>query len=414
MHDLSTLIHPAEAKVPCQSDEQQNDSWASVYVFASVQALSQSGQSIIVILSALTGLHLSGEPSLATLPIALQFVGTMVAAVPVSMLMHRVGRRTGFTVGQIVGLIAAIVATFSIMLESFWLFTLTGFLFGIHNAAWQHLRFAAAETVCESKRARAVSRVVLGGIVSAFIGPYIALQSAEILPDALNAGGYIAIAALCMTNAILVQFAKFNSPNQSIGSRGALPITTLFARDGFVLAVVAATVGVGVMVGLMTATPLAMAHAHKEFHTITFVIQWHIVGMYAPSIFTGKIIDRIGIMPVIGIGLVFDLLAIFIHALGDALGFFWIGLFLLGFGWNFLFVGGTTLLTKITNDENRERAQSINELAVFTAAALGSLLSGAVLARFGWANLNLVMCAALAILAMTLLLKWKSTKASLR
>ena len=115
-----------------------------------------------------------------------------------------------------------------------------------------------------------------------------------------------------------------------------------------------------------------------------------------------------------GIGLVFDLLAIFIHALGDALGFFWIGLFLLGFGWNFLFVGGTTLLTKITNDENRERAQSINELAVFTAAALGSLLSGAVLARFGWANLNLVMCAALAILAMTLLLKWKSTKASLR
>jgi len=376
---------------------------ATLGLLLAVQATSQSGQAVIVILSALTAAELSGSIKLATLPIALQFLATMIAAVPVSLQMSRMGRRAALMAGQVTGVLGALVAAAGIFSSSFWVFTSASLLFGVHNAAWQHLRYAAAETVPDDKRARAISLVVLGGLVAAVLGPFLALHAQGIVPGNIYAGGYLVIAALCALNLGLLALPRLEGAAPARARLSVFRTARLVTDRRFLNGALASGAGAGTMIALMTATPLAMAHAAYGMKDTTLVIQWHIVAMYLPSFFTGRLIQHVGLRPVLAAGLALDLLAIAINLAGASLAQFWLGLFAVGLGWNFLFIGGTSLISSFGRPRLRGAVQALNELVIFTVSAGASFMSGCLFSSQGWFFLNICPIPPLALVGVAIL-----------
>lgn len=362
--------------------------WPTVLVLSASQALSQSGQTMVMTVTALTGAYLSDMPALATLPLALQFLGMMIATIPASLLMKRLGRRAGFSLGQAIGAAAALVAAYGILQGSFWLFAAGSMGIGAHNAFWQHLRFAATEAVSENKRARAVSYVLLGGVVAALVGPWLAAHTREYFAPILFAGCYVALAGLSGVNILLLQTARFEAPDAGAQAGSGRPLREIARQPAFVMAVVSAAGGYGAMIFVMTATPLAMAGCGLGFGDMAFVIQWHVLGMYVPSFCTGRVIDRIGAERTIGIGILLIVIAMSANLSGLVLENFWVGLVAVGVGWNFMFISGTTLLTHTYRPEERAKVQALNEFVVFGTVSAASLSSGALFAAFGWTAVN--------------------------
>ncbi len=372
--------------------------WRTVAVLSVSQALSQTGQTMVMTVTALTGAYLSDVAALATLPLALQFLGMMAATIPASFLMKRLGRRVGFSLGQALGVIAGLVAAYGILRENFWLFAAGGAGIGIHNAFWQHLRFAATEAVSDDRRARAVSYVILGGVVAALLGPWMAAQTRELFAPLLFAGCYVAVAGLSGVNILLLQTANFEAPDVDAKLHAGRPLVDIVKQPAFVLAVLSAAIGYAAMVLLMTATPLAMAGCGLGFGDTAFVIQWHVLGMYVPSFLTGRVIDRFGVERVIGAGVLLIVAAMVAGLSGGTLANFWVGLTVMGIGWNFMFIGGTTLLTRTYQPEERARVQALNDFLVFSAVAGASFASGALFSAYGWVAVNGVLVAPMLVM----------------
>lgn len=361
----------------------------NVILLAIGVALAMTGNALVVTVSALAGEMLATDKRLATLPLALQFAATLAAAIPAALLMKRVGRRPGFILGQIVGGVAAVVAAWGIWIGSFFVFCVGSAMFGVHNAFWQYYRFAAAEVSGPEFRSRAISFVLAGGVVAAIAGPELAKLGRDWLAPATFAGSYAVIAVLCAAAIAVLGFTTLRRPGADESRRSGRPISVLIRQPALITAVLSAMVGYGAMSMVMTATPIAMVASGHGFVDAAFVIQWHVLGMYVPSFFSGALIARFGTLRIIGAGIGLNVLSVAVNAAGIAIGNFWAALVLLGVGWNFMFVGGTTLLTETYEPDERAKVQGFNDFMVWGMVTVLSLSSGALFHQFGWLVVNL-------------------------
>jgi len=339
-------------------------------------------------LGGLVGYALADQKSLATLPVSTMMIGTMVATIPASFWMRRVGRRGAFMTGALLGLIGAAVCSLAVYDRDFWLFCFGVTFMGAYNAFGQHYRFAAADVVSATFKSRAISLVMAGGLIAGFLGPASTRWTKDLLDPLTFLGSFLSIIVLCLL--ALALLTQINVPKLSAEERRETgrPLRQIMGQPIFLVAALAAMVGYGVMSLVMTATPLSMvAHGHP-FDDAAFVIQWHIVGMFAPSFFTGSFIKRFGVLRIIfaGAGLLSLSLAISLNDI--SLTHYWTALVALGLGWNFLFIGGTTLLTECYNKAEMAKTQGANDFLVFGTVAFASLTSGTLLENYGWEMVN--------------------------
>jgi MFS family permease len=382
---------------------QQRQARTNAYALAVCQALSQGGAVLVVVVSALAGLSLAENKALATLPYSLQFAATMVSTVPASLLMGRIGRRAGFTVGQCIGILGAGLAAYAIYSGNFVLFAIGSATLGVHNAFWQYFRFAAADLADDDFRPKAISYVMVGGLVAAFLGPEIAKLFRDTISAAPFVGSYCALIGMFAVNIVLLRLVRVPVPGTGLSA--GRPLGVIVRNPVFFVAAAAAMIGYASMNLLMTATPLAMHAADFDFTDTAFIIQWHVIGMYGPSFFTGHLIRRFGAPQVILVGTAAMIAAVTVNLIDHILINFWFGLVLIGMGWNLMFVGGTTLLTEAHRPEDRARVQGLNDFLVFGLVAAASFSSGALHHAHGWEVVNLgVVLPILLVLAATIAL----------
>jgi len=365
----------------------------NVLILALCQALAMTSTSLMVTVAALVGQMLAADKTLATLPIGVQFTATMATVIPASLLMKRIGRRAGFSVGALLGAAGAGLAIAAIFAGSFVVFCLAGAAVGAALGFAMFYRFAAADAADPAFRGKAISLVLTGGVVAAVAGPQLARWSRDLFQPALFAGCFVAIAGLWLAALLLLQLVDIPRPSELERRAGGRPLAAIVRQPAFVVAALGAMIGYGVMSLVMTVTPLAMiGHAH-EFDDAAFVIQWHVLGMYAPSFVTGHLIARVGVLNVLAAGVALIGACVAVNLSGTGVMQFWAALTLLGLGWNFLFIGSTTLLTETYRPEERAKTQALNDFLVFGTVAMSSFASGAVHNHFGWSAVNLAVIA---------------------
>lgn len=371
----------------------------NVVLYFACQALVATTTSLLVTASAIVGATLTSDARLATLPAALQQLATFIITYPASHVMGRVGRRAGFSLGAVLGLLGGVTTTLGILRGSFVLFCTGTGLAGGYVGFATFYRFAAAESVPAERRERALGWVMSAGVLAAFLGPRLANQTKDIGPTAF-AGSYVLVFVMALVSLVLLQFLGASAAPPSSG-RSRSSVRDVARKPVFVTFAAAGMVSGATMVFVMTATPLAMAGCHHGFGHTADVIQWHVVAMFAPSFVTGRLIARFGVSQIVLGGLLLCAAAAAVNASGTSVAHFQIGLFVLGLGWNFAFVGASTTLARAA-PEDRATAQGLNDLLVFSAVALASLLSGVVEQTAGWRVLNLVVLPPLALVALRL------------
>ena len=351
------------------------------------QALAMTSITMLFTVAALIGAELSADPALATLPIALLQLSVMLTTIPASLLMQRWGRRAGFGLGTAIGMVGAGLGVGAVLVKSFPLFCLATVLFGIFNGFAGFYRFAAADAANESFRPQAISLVVAGGVVAAVLGPNIASWAKDGLA-APFAGSLLPIIGLQAVTLAVLQGVELPPPVLDRLGQSGRPLMEILRQPLFIIAAVTSMVGYSVMVLLMTATPLAMAAVPHPFSQAAFVIQWHVLGMFAPSFVTGSLIQRFGAVEIIFCGIGLNLLAIGVNLGGVAVENFWVALTLLGIGWNLMYVGGTTLLTQVYQPREKAKTQAAHDFLMFSSVAMAAFLSGRLLNDFSWTAVN--------------------------
>lgn len=354
------------------------------------QASLITGTSTLLTSSAIVGLALAGHKSLATMPLALLFLAQMATTIPASFYMAKVGRRLGFMTSSLFGLAGAVIMTGAVVKANFSLFCLGTTLIGVFNGFGQYYRFTAAEVVPDDYRSRAISYVLVGGVIAAFVGPNLANWSRHLL-SAEFAGSYACLVGLYLLAFGFASLLQIPKPAAAARSTSGRPLSIIAGQPAYLVAVASAMVGYGIMNFIMIATPLAMHGYAHAFSDTAFVIQLHILGMFVPSFFTGHLIRRFGTTNIILTGILLLGLCVWINFSGTTVTHFWSALVLLGLGWNFLFVGATTLLTETYAPEEKAKAQALNDFIVFGTVTLTSFSSGAVQHALGWQTINLAV-----------------------
>jgi MFS family permease len=360
----------------------------NIILLALCQALYSSSASLIVSSSAIVGKALAFDPRLTTLPISLLFLATMLTAFPASMLMKHIGRKYGFIIGAALGFAGAGICAFAISIDHFWLFAMGSVGLGSFAGFAQFYRFAAADVADEANKNRAISLVLSGGILGAFLGPNLAVWSRTLLNRPFHAS-YLVLLGVYVVTILFLSLARIPRVSEENFSQEPRPLRRIARQPAFLVAVLGATVGHGVMVLLMTATPLAMDVCNFTFANTAMVIQWHIVGMFAPSFFTGDLIKRFGNLNIMMVGGALQIACILVNIAGTQIHNFLPALIVLGMGWNFLFIGGTSLLTETYNASEKAKVQGANDLIVFTLVTVFALTSGALHSTLGWEKLNM-------------------------
>lgn len=379
----------------------------NVILLAICQAVSNTGMTVNMTVTALTGLMLASDKAYATLPLAIQFTATMMTTLPASLLMRKVGRRAGLTLGVFLGVAGSLAAAYAIFEEHFVLFCIASAFIGSFQGFALFYRHAAADTASPKFRSKAISLVLGGGVVAAILGPEIALLSKDYFAPVVFAGSFVAIALLKSSTLIPLFFVEIPKPSGEESSGKGRPLLEIVKQPVFIVAVAGGMVGYGVMTFIMTATPIAMDFCGYVFSDVKFIIQWHVLGMFVPSFFTGSLISRFGVLNVMLAGVAAYLLSVGISFSGIEIAQFFGGLVLLGLGWNFLFVGGTTLLTEAFQPAEKAKVQGLNDFMVFSVVAASSFLSGALQHNFGWQIVNLgVIPLVLMVFFLILWLKW--------
>lgn len=370
------------------------------------QLISATGSIVIVTLAGIIGASLTDSPALSTLPVSMTIVAVAMTTVPATMLMRRIGRARGFAISSTSAVCAVCVAAAAIYLESFGLFVLSGMMFGINMAFTQQYRYAAAESVPADKTAMAISFVLVGSIGGAIVGPELATRGADWVDGVPYAGTMLSLAALYTIQALLLLNLKpcDEGEDRSFDDTGR-PLGEIVRQPVYLVAVLGGTVGYGVMTLVMTATPISMhiydGHSIEETAS---VIRAHVLGMYVPSLFSGFLIQWFGVTRLMYAGAAILLGTSIIGLQGQSVLHYGWALLLLGVGWNFLYVGGTTMLTYTYTLEERYRAQAVNEFFVFGSSAATSLLAGTMMHWFGWTQLMLIPMPILLAVAVALLL----------
>ena len=367
----------------------RDQSVKNVVLLAVCQALSMSGMIMNMTVTALAGETLAPDPAYATLPLAFQFTATMLTTMPAALYMRHVGRRLGFTTGVLIGVTGAFVGVSAIFSGNFVLFCLASMLIGSFQGFAVLYRYAAADTASDTFRPRAISLVLAGGVVAALLGPELAKASYDWFAPVMFAGSFVAIAAVQALSLLFLAFVQIPRPSAESRADSGRPLLEIARQPTFIVAVLGAMVGYGSMTFVMTATPLAMEDCGFAFQDSAFVIQWHAVGMFLPSFFTGSLITRFGVIRIMLTGVFAYLLCIAINFSGIELLQFFSALVLLGIGWNFLFIGGTTLLTESYRQSERAKVQGFGDFLVFSASTVAAFSSGYINHNFGWQAVNL-------------------------
>jgi len=376
----------------------------NVYVLAVAQALSAAGMMTVFLLGGILGSELAPLPQLATLPVSLTVVGLAATAIPAALLMERIGRRNAFVASATLAAVAALAVAWAVTQESFALLCCATTVLGANLAFQQQHRFAAAESVPPGRVSHAVSTVMIGTLAAAAIGPQLALAIKDLVPGREYAGSFVGVAVLCAAAALVLTQYEGGAPHARVALTGAArPLAQVVRQPMFLIAVAASVVSYAVMSFIMTATPISMhVHDHHSDTDTAWVIQSHLLAMYGPSLFSGKLIARIGVRTGMAAGLALMFACVSIDSAGRDLMHYWWGLVLLGVGWNLLFVAGTSLLTTTYLPAERFRAQAVNEFSVFGTQALASLLAGPAIHALGWRTLNLAALVPLALFAAAL------------
>ncbi len=367
-------------------------------------ALGMAGAPAIVLLGGIIGSKLAPRPTLSTLPVAALVVGVAVFTVPAALFMARIGRRAGFMISSLVTGAAALSGINAIHSENFAHFCLVAFFIGGNMAFVQQYRFAAAESVEPAQVSRAVSFVLLGGIVAAFLGPELAKRTRDLLPYGLYSGSFAAIAVLYLLNTGLLHFLVEPEALSEKAVGQERPLGAIIRQPAYLTALMAALVAYGVMSFIMTATPVSM-HVIDSFSIdeTAWVIQSHVLAMFVPSLFTGFLISLFGIPRVMLAGTLLMITCVVAALVDRHFIHYWTGLVLLGVGWNFLFVGGTTLLTRCYDPSERFKAQAFNDFTVFGFQAAASLTAGTIIFTAGWEVLNALTLPLLAVMLLLVL-----------
>lgn len=373
-----------------------------VLLLAAAQALFQTTSVMVMTVGGLAGGVLASRPELATMPIAAMFLGTAVSTFPAAMWMTRVGRRAGFVAGALLGVAGGVAAAAGIGIGSLLLLSLGTFLVGAYQAFAQFYRFAAGEVADAAFRPRAISLVLAGGIVAAFAGPLVGRLGADLLGQTY-AGSFVLLAIVSAAAAAILLGLRVPPTPVLAGAMGvARPLPAIVSQPAYLVALFGAATGYGVMILAMTATPLAMVHHHHGLSAAATVIQLHVLGMFLPSFFTGSLIARFGVLRVMLAGVALLAGHVVMTLTGTGFESFAGALILLGVGWNFLYIGGTTLLTTTYTAAERGRAQATNDMTIFVVGLACSFGAGALLQAFGWQFLNLLLLPWLALAAASL------------
>ena len=368
----------------------------NVFVLATCQMLFGSSRTLLIATTPIIALGM-GYKALATMPAALVIVGTAMATMPASMFMRVTGRRLGFMIGAGIGAVSGAMVLVAIVNAWFWMLCLAALTYGVFAAFGQYYRFAAADTAPQEFKSKAISLVLTGGVVAAFVGPYLAASGENLLATGAFMGSYVFLIGLMVLIALVLSFLDI--PNLTASERAAAQrsLTRIMVQPVFIAATLAATMGQGVMNLLMTAIPIAMVEADFQFADTAFVISWHSFGMFAPGFVTGSLIKRFGEVRVILTGVALQLLCIGVALSGEGVMEFWLSMLLLGVGWNFAFTGGTSMLTTSYTPAERNKTQGAMSFINYGFVAVVSLSSGALLHYFGWEWVNLSSIPLLAI-----------------
>lgn len=373
-------------------------------ILVACQLISTTGSMVMVALGGIIGTALASSKGLATLPLSMMVVSVAATTVPATMLMRKVGRRKGFAIASLTAALAVLVAVLALRESSFILFVAATMMFGVNMAFTQQYRYAAAESVLPDYVPRAVSFVLIGSIGGAFLGPTLATRGQYWIASIPFAGTMFALAGLfLLQSALFLGLGAAQEHAESVQPRSGRVLGQIVRQPVFLVAVLGGTVGYGLMTLVMTATPISM-HINDGFalkETMS-VIRAHVLGMYVPSLAAGFLIEKIGVSRLMLVGALGLLATSIIGLQGHTFMHYWWALVLLGIGWNFLFVGGTTMLTYTYSMAERFRAQAVNEFLVFGTSATASLLAGTVMYFYGWNTLMLIpipiliaICAAL-------------------
>lgn len=359
----------------------------NIGLLCATQALLFTNNTILISINGLAGYALASDKSMATLPVTGYVVGAALTTLPVSQLMRRVGRVNGFSIGTLIGILGALVCGLAVWMHQFWLLCFGTLVMGIYNASGQYYRFAAADVATADFKSKAISLVMAGGLVGGILGPQTSKMTKDLLP-AEFLGSYLVLIGFCTVALALQRMMDIPRLSESEQKDQGRPLSQIARQPSFIVAVLCGMVGYGVMNLLMTATPLAMKSCAHPFSEAAFVIQWHVIAMFAPSFFTGTLIKRFGVRTILFTGVLLSLCCVAIALSGVDVMHFWVALMLVGVGWNFMYLGGTTLLTETHSAAEKAKVQGANDMAIFITMAVSSASSGWLFTARGWEVMN--------------------------
>jgi MFS family permease len=372
-------------------------------VLAVGQALAGGNNTVIVATGSILGSMMAPDKSLATLPISMMVVGIWAGTLPMGFIAKRYGRRTAYATGAACGTVAGLIGYTAIMQGSFWLYLVATFCGGLYAASHMSYRFGAADTASAEFKPKAVAWVMAGGLFAAILGPQLVIYTKDLTPPFLFAASYLGQASFALLAGIIL-VSLFRAPAlHNRASEGGRPIAEIARQPRFIVAVVIGVASYALMNLMMTSAPLAMVDCGLSVSDATLGIQWHVLAMYAPSFITGSLILRFGVARVTTVGLVILGLSAVVGLMGMTVAHFWIALILLGIGWNLAFVGATTMVTDCYRPEERNTVQAFNDFLIFGSMAIGSFVSGSMLAHYGWYLVNVVMFPVVAVAGIMLL-----------
>ncbi|PPR79351.1 MAG: hypothetical protein CFH01_00477 [Alphaproteobacteria bacterium MarineAlpha2_Bin1] len=362
----------------------------NVLILSSCQAFFTSTTSVIALTAGLIGYQLiEFNQAYATVPISAMVIGTAISTAPVAKLMSNKGRKTAFIIGNLIAIIGCLTCLYGIYFKLFWFFTFGIFLIGCFSAFAHQYRFAAADMADQKFKPKAISLVLAGGVFAAYLGPEIASRTSNYFEKYIYLGSYSAVLLILIVSLFFINFINIPRFEFEELNKNSRKLIDIIKQPIFILSVSSSTIGFSVMILIMTATPIAMIeHCGHKLNDAKIVIQWHVIAMFAPSFFTGSLINYIGILRVIGIGILFMFFSISMALLGTELIHFWLSMFFLGLGWNFMFVGGSTLLTSTYKINETSKSQGFHDFVVFYSVALSSIGSGILLEFYGWSGVG--------------------------
>lgn len=364
-----------------------NFNWKNIILLMISQAIFMIGTGTIIATSPIIGKSLTNDASLATLPISFQYLATMLVLIPVAGLIRKYGYAKSFAAGALLGALGMALSAVSITINSFTLFTACKTFIGGHNAVSQYYRFASAESVPPEHKTTAISLTLLGGTIAAFCGPALAKATAHLIQQPFTAT-FILLTGLTLITAFIIRYLQIPQGVKQTATEEKRPYIIIIKQPAFLIAVTCSAVGYGVMNYLMVMAPLVLDAQRCTFAVAANVLQWHLVAMFLPSLFTGWLSRLFGLPSLTMTGAMLLILSIFINLQMPGIHYFTISYILLGIGWNFLYVGGSALLTTTYQPVERESVQAIHDTIVYVVIALSSLLAGTTFYKYGWRTIN--------------------------